>query len=213
MFMLETALSGLLIGFTIAALPPIGPISLLCLRRTLAEGRMVGLVSGLGAATADAVFGLIAGLGLTVLAEWLNSYAGGLRLAGGVFLLYLGGKTLLAPPAHPLAAPTSRHLAAAYASTLALTLTSPVTIFAFLAVFAGLGLGTSPNSGTGGGGLLLALLLAGGVFVGSSCWWLLLSGGASLLRPLFTPARMRWMNRGTGALIAGFGWLVVVGSL
>ena len=96
-------LRGLVVGFSIAA--PVGPIGVLCIRRTLADGRAAGLVSGLGAATADAIYGSIAGFGLTFVSGFLLSQTGWLRLVGGAFLLYLGIRTLLSRPAERPAAP------------------------------------------------------------------------------------------------------------
>src|SRR5881409_981452 len=130
---------GVAIGFSIAA--PVGPIGVLCIRRTLAEGRLCGFASGLGAATADAVYGCVAGFGLTAVSNLLVSQQTWLRLIGGLFLCYLGVKSFFAGPAQTAAAPKSGALAGAYASTFLLTLTNPMTILSFAAVFAGLGLG------------------------------------------------------------------------
>ena len=107
-------LRGLVIGFSIAA--PVGPIGVLCIRRTLAEGRMSGLVSGLGAATADAIYGGIAGFGLTVVSNILISQQVWLRIIGGLFLCYLGGKTFLAKPAPQVASAVGSGFMGAYAS-------------------------------------------------------------------------------------------------
>src|SRR5579862_4353247 len=118
-------LRGLLIGFSIAA--PVGPIGVLCIRRTLANGRVNGLVTGLGAATADACYGAVAGFGLTFISGLLIDQRVWLRLIGGAFLCYLGVKTFLARPAEQAAAAKSSSLAGAYTSTLFLTLTNPTT--------------------------------------------------------------------------------------
>lgn len=172
-------LKGLLIGFAIAV--PVGPVGFLCLRRTLVYGRITGFVSGLGAATADALYGLVAAFGLTAISAFLIANEKWLQLGGGLFLLALGIKTARARPTSaapadvPVAAPT-RSWHTAYLSTLAFTLTSPATVLAFIAIFAGLGLGTKADSH------LHALELVGGVFTGSALWWLALSLGAGLLR-------------------------------
>jgi threonine/homoserine/homoserine lactone efflux protein len=136
-------LKGLLIGFSIAA--PVGPIGVLCIRRTLTEGRLTGLLSGLGAATADACYGCIAGFGLTVISSLLIRQQFWLSLIGGLFLCYLGGKTFLAKPAETTSEPASTSFVGAYASTLFLTLTNPATILSFVAIFAGLGLANTSN--------------------------------------------------------------------
>src|SRR5512143_860107 len=130
-------LRGLIIGFSIAA--PVGPIGVLCIRRTLSDGRLYGFVSGLGAATADACYGTIAALGLTIVSTFLVEQANWLRLLGGLYLCYLGLKTFRSRPADRAVEATTREhgLLGAYASTLFLTLTNPLTILSFLAVFAG----------------------------------------------------------------------------
>lgn len=185
---------GLVLGFSIAA--PVGPIGVLCIRRTLAHGRVAGLVSGLGAATADAVYGSIAGFGITAISTFLTSQAVLLQLLGGLFLCYLGITTFLATPAEQAAPIRSGGLAGAYVSTFALTLTNPMTIFSFAAIFAGLGLVAAEAS------YGAALMLVSGVFGGSALWWLLLSGGANLFRTHLTPHTMGWINKMSGSFIA-----------
>jgi threonine/homoserine/homoserine lactone efflux protein len=191
---------GLLLGFSIAAV--VGPIALLCLRRTLASGFAVGFVSGLGAASADATYALVAGVGVQAVAAVLVDQRTALRLVGGAFLLYLGLRTLRAQPAADSAVETrsGRRLAAAYTSTLALTLSNPTTILSFAAIFAGLGLGSLGATSLGS-----AVLLVSGVFVGSSLWWLVLASVAARLRAYFSPPRLRTVNIASGLLIVGFG--------
>jgi threonine/homoserine/homoserine lactone efflux protein len=198
-------LKGLLIGFSIAA--PVGPIGVLCIRRTLTEGRLTGLLSGLGAATADACYGCIAGFGLTVISSLLIRQQFWLSLIGGLFLCYLGGKTFLAKPAETTGEPASTSFVDAYASTLFLTLTNPATILSFVAIFAGLGLANTSNDYSA------AIIMVLGVFLGSALWWLLLSGGVSLLRGKFTPDRLRWINKISGMIIAGFGLFTLASLL
>jgi len=190
-------LQGLIIGFSIAA--PVGPIGVLCIRRTLTEGRVYGLVSGLGAATADAVYGCVAGFGITFVSSLLVGQQMWLRLIGGVFLCFLGVRIFLSTPSEQ-AAPAKRiGVFSAFASTFFLTLSNPVTILSFAAIFAGLGLGGTSGS------YVPAAILVFGVFVGSALWWLVLSGGVSLFRARFTPAGLRWVNRISGMAIVGFG--------
>lgn len=172
-----------------------GPIGVLCIRRTLAHGRAQGLASGLGAATADAFYGLIAAGGLTVLAALLVEHADLLRAGGGLFLLLLGLRTLRARPADEAAAAHPVHgLWQAYTSTLVLTLTNPMTIIAFTGIMAGLGVGQVSH----------APVMVLGVFTGSALWWLLLSGAVSLLRARLTPAGLLWVNRASGLVITLF---------
>jgi threonine/homoserine/homoserine lactone efflux protein len=190
-------LKGLILGFSIAA--PVGPIGVLCIRRTLSCGVRNGFISGLGAATADAIYGSIAALGLSVVSSFLINQQFYLRLLGGVFLLYLGYTTYKSIPAETAAIAGGEGLLGAYASTLLLTITNPMTILSFAAVFAGLGLGATGTNG------LSALLLILGVFIGSMVWWAILSGLVNVLRDKFDQQRLKWINQLSGIIIAGFG--------
>ena len=190
-------LRGLLLGLSIAA--PVGPVGVLCIRRTLAEGRASGLASGLGAATADAVYGCVAGFGLTFISDVLVGHQMWIRLIGGLFLCYLGVKALLAKPVERPASTSGQGLAGAYASTFLLTLTNPVTILSFAAVFASLGIAET------GGDYGAAGILVLGVFAGSALWWFILSGGVSLFRDRFTPQALRWVNILSGLIVLVFG--------
>jgi threonine/homoserine/homoserine lactone efflux protein len=192
----EFFLRGLLLGFSIAA--PVGPIGILCIRRTLTQGQISGFLSGLGAATADAIYGSIAGFSLTFISGILIGQAVWLRLLGGAFLCYLGVKTLVGTPAEQAATASGKGLWGAYISTVFLTLTNPITMLSFAAVFAGLGLAETTNYWTAG-------ILVAGVFSGSALWWLLLSGGVNLLRSHFDHRRLQWLNRISGLIILGFG--------
>jgi threonine/homoserine/homoserine lactone efflux protein len=198
-------LKGLVIGFSIAA--PVGPIGVLCIRRTLAEGRAAGFVSGLGAASADAIYGSIAGFGLTLISNFLVSQQTWFRLIGGAFLCYLGLKTLLAKPTQETALAKGKGLIGAYVSTFLLTLTNPMTILSFAGIFAGLGLANTGGDYAAAGWLVL------GVFTGSAAWWLMLSGGVSLFREKFTPAGLQWVNKISGVIITGFGLYALVSAV
>jgi len=202
---LGTLARGALLGFSIAA--PVGPIGVLCIRRTLAEGRGCGLATGLGAAAADGVYGAIAALGLTWITQALVGQQTWIRLIGGAFLLWLGISTFLARPSQKEAAASGAGMAAAFASTFVLTLTNPMTILSFVAVFAGLGLGAGTSSAMG------AMLLVIGVIAGSAAWWLLLSAIVDRLRGRFDQRGLVWVNRVSGAVITAFGVLAVASLL
>jgi len=193
---------GVVLGFLIAA--PVGPIGVLVIRRTLTDGRVAGLVTGLGAATADALYGSMAAFGLTVVSSVLLSQQVWIRLVGGLFLCYLGTRTLAAPPGARAARAAGRTLLQAYTATLILTLTNPVTILAFAAIFAGLGVTMTPNSYSA------AAMTVLGVFVGSTLWWVVLTSAAALLRARLTPAMMHGVNRVSGVIILGFGLVALV---
>jgi threonine/homoserine/homoserine lactone efflux protein len=195
---LNFLLKGFIIGFAIAA--PVGPIGILCIRRTLADGRLTGFFSGLGAASADMSYGAVAAFGLTVIQDILIGAKFWLHLIGGFFLIYLGIRTFLTKPAAKTTPEkTINGYFQAYSSTLGLTLTNPATILLFTVIFAGLRLGNT------GGNFLSAVLLVMGVFLGSSAWWLTLSTIVGFFREKFTPAWMMWVNRLAGAVIGVFG--------
>jgi threonine/homoserine/homoserine lactone efflux protein len=202
---LSLILKGMIIGFSIAA--PVGPIGVLCIRRTLAEGRAYGLVSGLGAATADAFYGTIAALGLTLVSSFLVEQANWLRLIGGAYLCYLGVKTFRSQPAERAAEAKGRGLLGAYTSTLFLTLTNPLTIFAFAAIFAGVGAEAAARNTLG------ALNVVLGVFLGSAAWWLILVTLTSLFRSRLTTGGLVWVNRVSGIIILGFGAVMLYGLI
>jgi threonine/homoserine/homoserine lactone efflux protein len=194
----------MVLGFSIAA--PVGPIGVLCIQRTLSKGRLSGFVSGLGAASADAVYGSIAGFGITVLSSLLLDYRTGIRIGGGFLLLYLGIRSFRAEPAETAVSTSDvQGLARDYGSTFLLTITNPVTIIAFVGVFAGLGVGVSGDYSD-------AAVLVGGVFLGSALWWLALSAGVNRFRSRFTRPVVRRVNRLAGVVV-GFGVLALWGAL
>jgi len=193
---------GVVLGFSIAA--PVGPIGVLCIRRTLQNGFKSGLASGLGAASADAVYGAIAAAGLTLAADFLANQQIWLGVLGGAFLLFLGVRTFRSPPPEANGGKTGANkLGGDYLSTFLLTLSNPITIFSFMALFGGLSAqreAASPGS---------AYLLVLGVFSGSALWWLTLATGVSLFRSRFSQGMMRRVNRIAGAVIFVFGLVMV----
>jgi threonine/homoserine/homoserine lactone efflux protein len=196
---LPLALRGIVLGFSVAA--PVGPIGVLVIRRSLAEGRAAGLATGLGAAAADGLYGCIAALGLTAVSALLVEQRALLQLVGGVALLVMGVRIVRSPPPMPAAGGEAvrGHLWRAFGSTFLLTVTNPVTILVFTAMFAALGLGAA----TAGAGA--ALMFVAGVVAGSAAWWLLLSAGVSAFRHAAGPGTLRWVNRISGAVVVGFG--------
>lgn len=159
----------------------------------------------MGAATADAFYGGIAAFGLTIIANFLIQHQIWLRLVGGAFLLYLGIKTMLSQPIDPSAQMSQNNLVGAYGSTFILTLTNPLTILSFAAIFAGFGLADTS------GGYATAALTVLGVFLGSASWWLILSGVTGLLRNRVSRSFLQWVNRISGLIIFGFGIFAVIG--
>jgi threonine/homoserine/homoserine lactone efflux protein len=192
-------IKGMILGFSIAA--PVGPIGILCIRRTLSQGIVNGFAAGLGAATADAFYGSAAAFGLTLITTVLLEHSLSLHILGSIFLLYLGYNTFISKPAQEEDTMYREGWIKAYVSTLFLTITNPMTILSFGAVFAGLGVMAS------GENYLSSCLVVMGVFLGSSIWWLILSGTVYRLRDTFNYQGLLWVNRIAGILILGFGIL------
>ena len=169
------------------------------------------LVSGLGAATADAAYGFIAAFGLTLISEVLIEQQTWIRLIGGLFLCYLGIRSFLTPPCQETALTRDAGLRQAFGSTFLLTLTNPVTITSFAAIFAAVGITSIAGQRS------QAALLVAGTFTGSVLWWFVLSGGTSLLNQKLstdrTPSMLLWINRVSGVIIAGFGVAALVSIL
>src|SRR5215212_9368768 len=183
---------GLVIGFTVAMV--VGPIGVLTIRRTLAHGRVYGLASGAGVAAADGTYGGIAAFGLTAITAILVGIRPALALVGGGFLVWLGVRTLLAPPpAREASAAERPGLAAAFGSIYALTMTNPMTILSFAAIFAGFGL----SGGSAGEAAVLTL----GVFIGSLGWWIVLTTAIAIVRERLNAVVMVWLNRLSGGIL------------
>lgn len=161
---MDILIKGILLGLSVAA--PVGPIGLLCINRTLTYGRMTGFICGLGAATADLIYGIIAGLGLTVIMQFLIAQKSLLNSVGAFFLIYIGIQTIRKYRVEHAAISQSNNLITAYISTLFLTITNPMTILFFLALFTGMNIEVNHQS---------SLILVSGVFIGSVLWWLTLS--------------------------------------
>jgi threonine/homoserine/homoserine lactone efflux protein len=187
-------LKGLLFGFLLAA--TVGPMWVLCFRRTLAQGPLAGLASGMGIAVADGFYGAVAAFGLTAISGFLLRHSFWIGLVGGVFLVYLGVKILMSKPSLDEKAQEPVSHSKAFLSTLGLTLANPPTILAFAAIFAGLGLVTSDYGS--------AALVVLGVFLGSAAWWIALAAGANWLREHLGSGLLQGINIVSGLSILGF---------
>ena len=198
-------IKGLIFGFSIAA--PVGPIGILCLRRSLTRGWTAGLLTGMGAATADALYGCVAGFGLAGITGIVVGQRAWIQLLGGLFLCWLGLRIFLSGTDERPATEVPGSAAMGYLSALFLTLTNPMTILSFAAVFAGMGLGSI------GAGPVAAGWLVAGVFSGSMAWWIILSSASSLFSARMNAKAMRWINRFSGAVLTGFGVAAVIGRL
>ena len=198
-------LKGMGLGLSIAA--PVGPIGVLCIQRSLKKGFPSGFVSGLGAATADLLYGALAASGALWLGTKLVQLQTPLRLVGGLVLILLGIRAFLQKEQEAAPTKPSSGLWGDYLSTFLLTLTNPITIISFTAVYAGLGLSEADTTVWSMGLLVL------GVFCGSIAWWLLLSGLVSLLRGRLKPAFYKIINKSAGLILIGFGISLLVGLL
>lgn len=198
-------LRGFLLGFAVAASP--GPIFFLCLRRTLTQGRLTGLLSGLGVATADGFYAAVATFGIAAVTGAFIAGRRPLAVIGGAILVLLGAQILMQrrQRMEAAAAATPRSLAWAYVSTLGLTITNPATIISFAALAATLGLGT-------GGSFVRPALVVLGVLLGSAAWWCILVVGASMLRARVTAGVVRWISTVSGLAIAVLGILAVISA-
>jgi len=202
---IDYLIKGLIIGFSVAA--PVGPIGVLTIKRTLVEGRISGFVTGMGAAMGDTVYGIIAGFGLTAISSFLLTQEFWMKLIGGMFLLFIGIKSFVTKPASNAANVDSKGLLNNFISTFFLTVTNPTTILSFVAIFAGLGLGSTKTDYSSSMTLVL------GVFVGSAIWWLILSSIVSLFQSNITPDRLIWINRFSGVIIISFGLFALYSCL
>ncbi|MFO7716672.1 LysE family translocator [Desulfosarcina sp.] len=198
-------IKGLVFGFSIAA--PVGPIGILCIRRSLAGGWTAGLLTGMGAATADALYGSAAAFGLAGITGLLVGQRAWIQLFGGLFLCWLGVRIFLSGTEETPLVAASGKAARGYLSALLLTLTNPMTILSFAAVFAGLGLGRGAAGHTAAGWMVA------GVFIGSMAWWIMLSSASSLFNTRMTARAMRWINRLSGAVLTAFGLAALSGQL
>jgi len=187
---------GFVIGFIIAA--PVGPINIMCVRRTIVHGRLAGLVSGCGAATADTVLGAIAIFGLAFLSEFLLGERLWLAMGGAIFLTALGIRSLTKPPPKLVSGRDPTNLVGDFTSTFALTLSNPITILSFFGIFAAFGVHPDESIGPDDWATLV------GVMAGSTFWWLIVISLAGMFHGRFTVSGLVWANRITGVVMLVF---------
>jgi threonine/homoserine/homoserine lactone efflux protein len=197
---LELIIRGLLAGLAIAA--PVGPVNVLCISRTLASGRTAGLISGLGAAAADTLYGAVAGFSITFVIGFLIREVFWIRLVGGFLLIGIGAMYYFRRPAS-LREKRRESAHSALATAFLLNLTNPTTVLSFLAVLAALGM-------RGQRVWWMTMLVVGGIFCGSMLWWIFLALFANHFRDRFNDRAMLWMNRIAGLAIGGFGLVTMI---
>ena len=207
-------IQGIVFGFFLAL--PVGPVGVLCVQRTLSQGRMHGLISGLGAAFGDALYGAVAAFGLSAVEDWITGHQGALRLVGGIILLLLALRTVVAMvQAHPVTDGSdekiqkrivTHSLVKDFLSTFMLAITNPITFIAFAGLLATLGF-TEAGRSIGNASILVA-----GVFAGSALWWIALSTTANAFRPFVDGSYQLWMDRIVALVLAGFGTYALMTS-
>ncbi len=200
MHALVVLLQGVVLGIAIAA--PVGPIGLLCIRRTLQYGPLMGFFTGFGAAVADTIYGAIAAFGVSAALDFLRGHETAFQFVGGIFLLAVAVRTFRRKPEEQerevATTPDTPSWIGGFMTGLSLTLTNPATIMAFIAVFAGFGL-------AGTLGRVDAGTLVAGIFIGASLWWMALSAGVAAVRHRISSERLTLLNHCTGVALAGFG--------
>jgi threonine/homoserine/homoserine lactone efflux protein len=195
-------IQGVLMGLVVAV--PVGPLGILCINRFLMFGPLCGLMSGVGVATGDALAAGIAALGISLVSEILSEHRVAMRLVGGLFLCYLGYRIFRTQPAAESPVIDVNGLLGAYATTFLLTCSNPVTILSFVAIIAGWHVPSLHGHYAAAG------LLSAGVFMGSALWWVGLFIGMTTFRGRFNLRFLGWVHRVSGALIAGFGVIVLL---
>jgi|ERR1700722_10001096 threonine/homoserine/homoserine lactone efflux protein len=199
MHAIELFLRGIAAGFAISA--PVGPVNVLCVSRTIAKGWWAGIVSGFGAASADTLYGSIAGFSISIVIGFLLRQQSKLRLFGGILLVLLGIWYYFKRPAPLSESKGADH--SDFVTTFLLNLTNPTTVLSFLAVLAVLGLSEQRPA-------WLTLIMVGGIFIGSMGWWLILTGITNHFRERFNDRAMLWMNRIGGIAIGAFGVVMFI---
>lgn len=201
-------LKGILVGGAIAV--PVGPIGVLCLHRALAGRATLGLASGLGAAMADAIYGAVAAFGLTSVSDILIHHQDWFRLFGGFLLLWLGFATWR----RPAATESERNgetlsVSRSFFSAMVLTLSNPITVFAFAVAFGGLGLiGAAETRGW-----VAPSIVVLGVFSGAAAWWVAITVvGHRIGRRTLGPVTLRRINQVSGVLLIGFGLVALAAA-
>ena len=196
--MLDELIRGFIVGLTVSI--PVGPIALLIMRRSMLDGRLAGILSGLGAATADLICGTAIALGLTVITRTIELHPHLVRLIGGVLMIGMGIHTLLSKTSAEVKRPVhERNLAIAYFSTAALTLANPLTFMGMTFVGAAAGIGGAEPSPA-----MISFLVAG-ISLGSATWWMGLSCSAAWLGRKLGARTLHVINVWAGSLIVAFG--------
>jgi threonine/homoserine/homoserine lactone efflux protein len=198
---------GIILGFSASV--PLGPMGLICIQKTLNRGKLAGMVSGAGAAAADTFFAVIAAFGISFISDFIQKEQFILRIVGSIILVLLGFKIFITNPAIQIRKQKGKknNLIGDFVSIFFLTLSNPITVFVFGAVFASTGILKGENS------ILDLIQVVVGVFSGAMLWWLILTSVVNIFRSKFRLKRLWWINKITGAFIVVFGIAAIIGTL
>lgn len=204
---IEIFIQGIILGFSASV--PLGPMGLICIQKTLNRGRLAGLVSGAGAAAADTFYAVIAAFGISFITDFIQKEQFTLRIIGSIILVLLGFKIFVTNPAIQIRKQNRKknNLIGDFISIFFLTLSNPITVFFFGAVFASTGILKGENS------FLELIEVVVGVFTGAMLWWLILTTVVNVFRSKFRLKRLWWINKITGAVIVIFGLVAIIGTL
>lgn len=194
----------MVIGLTLAA--PVGPIALICIRRTMAEGKLHGIVSGIGVATSDSFYAAVAVLGLTVISGFIISHETIFRIIASIGLIVIGAKICLSVPPGVCSSNEHGTYLKDYLSMVAVTIANPLTLLFFVTILPGFGMfpGTS---------LVSSIEFVAGIFCGSIAWWIFLCSSLASVRSCIGPDTLKLINRVSGILIAGIGVVLFLYTL
>ncbi len=200
-------IKGIIIG--LLASVPLGPVGVICIQRTINKGKLSGFLSGMGAATADTLFAAIAGFSLTLVISYIEERHVIFQGIGGLIVLLLGIKIFYTNPIRQLRRHKKKkdNLLQDYLSVLAVTITNPLAIFLFIALFASLGVVTGDSD------VLLSLITTGGVLIGAATWWYILTSLVNTYRRKFRLRQLWWINKVSGAVIFTLGAIALIGLL
>lgn len=204
---IEILIKGVVLGFLSSI--PLGPIGVICIQRTLGKGRLSGFISGLGAATADTLLALIAGLGLSFIIDFIKDYGILFKLVGGLIVIFIGAQIFFKSPVKQVRERRLKKnsLHTDYLSVLVLTLSNPLAVFLFIAVFAGL------NLVNGSSNILFHAVIFSGIFIGAALWWFTLTSLVNMYRDKFRLKNLWWLNKITGVAIFVFGLAALISIL
>jgi threonine/homoserine/homoserine lactone efflux protein len=193
---------GIIIGLTLAA--PVGPLALICIQRTVTEGRLHGIFSGIGVATADSFYAAVTFLGLTVISALIIAQQYLFRFLAGVVLILIGIRVFLSIPSAITAKTEHETYLKDYLSMVALAIANPLTLVFFLIILPGYGVVIHGTS------FLSAAEFVAGVFFGSTVWWVVLCGSIGSVRSRISAENLGRINRVSGLLISCFGAGVLI---